>query len=238
MERLQKFIAASGLCSRRKAEELIKNNKVKVNGDIINTLGTKVSDSDIIMVNDKLLTKEKKEYYLLNKPRGYVSTTSDEKDRKTIISLIDTKTRIYPVGRLDYDTTGVILLTNDGDFANIISHPSFGVEKVYRAKIEGLIKVDAINKLKTGVLVDGVEVSAKKVKLKKYDTEANTSMVLLTIGEGYNHQVKKMFEAVGFKVIKLKREAEGFFDLKNLNSGEYRKLTTKEVTKVYELKEK
>lgn len=236
MERLQKVIAASGVTSRRKAEELITAGKVRVNGEIVTELGTKVSDKDRIEVNGEILEKEVKEYYLLNKPRGVVTTTSDDKGRKTVVDLIPTNARIYPVGRLDYDTTGVLLLTNDGEFANILMHPSSEVEKVYVAKLNGIIKGEQINKLKDGVMLDEELVKASRVKLKKVDPKSNSSMVQITIHEGKNHQVKRMFEAVGFLVDKLKREKEGFFDLKDLQSGEFRKLTPKEVAKVYGLK--
>ena len=236
MERLQKVIAASGVTSRRKAEELITAGKVRVNGEIVTELGTKVSDKDRIEVNGEILEKEVKEYYLLNKPRGVVTTTSDDKGRKTVVDLIPTNARIYPVGRLDYDTTGVLLLTNDGDFANILMHPSSEVEKVYVAKLNGIIKGEQINKLKDGVMLDDELVKASRVKLKKVDPKSNSSMVQITIHEGKNHQVKRMFEAVGFLVYKLKREKEGFFDLKDLQAGEFRKLTPKEVAKVYGLK--
>ena len=236
MERLQKVIAASGVTSRRKAEELITAGKVRVNGEIVTELGTKVSDKDRIEVNGEILEKEVKEYYLLNKPRGVVTTTSDDKGRKTVVDLIPTNARIYPVGRLDYDTTGVLLLTNDWEFANILMHPSSEVEKVYVAKLNGIIKGEQINKLKDGVMLDDELVKASRVKLKKVDPKSNSSMVQITIHEGKNHQVKRMFEAVGFLVDKLKREKEGFFDLKDLQSGEFRKLTPKEVAKVYGLK--
>ena len=235
MERLQKVIAASGICSRRKAEELIINGKVVVNGEKVTELGTKVNDNDTIMVNNKVIEKEIKEYYLLNKPRGVVTTTSDDKDRKTVVDLIDTTCRIYPVGRLDYDTTGVLLLTNDGEFANIVMHPKYDVSKTYFAKLEGIIRGDAINSLKLGVAIDDVFVRPSRVKLKKVDPSNNVSYVQITINEGRNHQVKKMFESVGFPVTKLKREKEGFFDLKGVNPGEYRKLTSKEVAKVFAL---
>ena len=238
MERVQKVIAASGYCSRRKAEELIKEGKVKVNGVVVTELGTKVSAKDEIAVNNRIIEKEAKEYYLLNKPRGVVTTTSDDKNRKTVLDYIDTEARIYPVGRLDYDTTGALLLTNDGEFANILMHPNNQVDKVYLAKLNGIIKGEQINQLKNGVMLDDVLVKATRVKLKKVDPAKNTSMVEITIHEGKNHQVKRMFEAVGFLVDKLKREKEGFFDLKDLQSGEFRKLTPKEVAKVYGLKQK
>ena len=238
MERLQKVIAQAGIASRRKAEELITSGQVKVNGVVITELGTKVTEKDQIEVNNQLIEKEKKEYYLLNKPRGVVTTTSDDKNRKTVVDLIPTSARIYPVGRLDYDTTGVLLLTNDGDFANILMHPTSNVDKVYMAKLEGIIKGEQINQLKDGVELDGEIVKPSRVKLKKVDPKSNSCMVQITIHEGKNHQVKRMFEAVGFPVAKLKREKEAFFDLKDLQSGEFRKLTPKEVAKVYGLKQK
>ena len=236
MERLQKVIAQAGIASRRKAEELIKDGKVKVNGEVIKELGTKVSESDKVEVNNKPIEKETKEYYLLNKPRGVITTTNDEHGRKTVTDLIETSARIYPVGRLGYDTTGAILLTNDGEFANILMHPSNKIDKVYLAKLEGIIKGEQINALKNGVMLDDVLVKASRVKLKKVNQENSTSMVEITIHEGKNHQVKRMFESVGFHVEKLTRERIGIFDIKNLKSGQYRKLTPKEVQIVYSYK--
>ena len=236
MERLQKVIAQAGIASRRKAEELIKDGKVKVNGEVIKELGTKVSESDKVEVNNKPIEKETKEYYLLNKPRGVITTTNDEHGRKTVTDLIETSARIYPVGRLDYDTTGAILLTNDGEFANILMHPSNNIDKVYLAKLEGIIKGEQINALKNGVMLDDVLVKASRVKLKKVNQENSTSMVEITIHEGKNHQVKRMFESVGFHVEKLTRERIGIFDINNLKSGQYRKLTPKEVQIVYSYK--
>ncbi len=236
MKRLQKVIAESGLTSRRKAEELILQKKVKVNGNIVTELGTKVSQNDRIEVNNKILEKENKEYFLLNKPRGVITSTKDDKSRKTVIDLINTTARIYPVGRLDYDTTGALLLTNDGDFANILMHPTNEIDKVYLAKLEGIIKGEQINKLKSGVLLDDILVKATRVKLKKVIKESNSCLVEITIHEGKNHQVKRMFESVGFHVEKLTRKRIGIFDCKNLKSGEYRKLTPKEVQIVYSYK--
>ena len=233
MERLQKVIAASGVASRRKAEELIKEGFVKVNGKVVTELGVKVSNSDEVQVHNKIIEKEIKEYYLLNKPRGVITSTSDDKNRKTVVELIPTSVRIYPVGRLDYDTTGALLLTNDGEFANIIMHPGSQIDKVYLAKLEGIIKGDAINQLKNGVMLDNVLVKASRVKLKKIHKESNTCMVEITIHEGKNHQVKRMFDAVGYPVSKLTRERIGIFDVQSLKSGEYRKLTPKEVQIVY-----
>ena len=236
MERLQKVIASSGLTSRRKAESLIKEGKVEVNGKVVTELGTKVNTSDEIIVDNKILEKEAKEYYLLNKPRGVITSTSDDKGRKIVTDFINTSARIFPVGRLDYDTTGVLLLTNDGEFANILTHPKNNIEKVYLAKLEGIIKKEQIDQLKKGVLLDEVLVKASRVKLKKVNIDSNTCMVEITIHEGKNHQVKRMFEKVGYHVEKLTRKRLDIFTTENLQSGEYRKLTPKEVQIVYSYK--
>jgi len=237
MERLQKVIASSGFTSRRKAEELIKNGKVSVNGNIVTELGTKVSYDDSIVVDGTLLKKEtNKEYYLLNKPRGIISSVSDDKDRKTVVDLINTDTRIYPVGRLDYDTTGLILLTNDGELTNILSHPSNNIEKTYIAKIEGILDIDDINKLKRGIVIEGKKCKPVRFKIRKKDKEKNNSLIEITIVEGRNHIVKKLFHELKHEVIKLKRETYAFLTLGDLRSGEYRQLSIKEVKKLYSLK--
>ena len=235
MERLQKVIANSGYTSRRKAEELILEGKVKVNDEIIDTLGYKVGDKDKIYIDDVLLEKEKKVYYLLNKPRGVVCSTDDDKNRKIITSLIDTEIRIFPVGRLDYDTTGVIILTNDGELSNIITNSKNNIEKVYVAKIRGFITPDKLYSLKNGIVIDGIKTKKAKVKIKNYDKKTNTSIVQITITEGRNHQVKKMFEAIGHEVLKLKRERIAFLTLEGLPSKGYRTLTIKEVKQLYSL---
>ena len=236
MQRLQEVIAESGYASRRKAEELIKMGKVYVNGVKVTEMGFKVSGNDLIDINGKPLKKEDKEYYLLNKPRGVVTTTSDDKNRKTVTDLIETSKRIYPIGRLDYDTTGVLLLTNDGELTNILNHPSSEVSKVYVAKIDGIVEPYRVKKLEQGVMVDGVKTSRTKIRIKKLDKKNDASYIEITIHEGKNHQVKKMFEAIGYKVVKLKRERYAFLDVNSLKSGEYRKLTTKEVKSLYALK--
>lgn len=239
MERLQKVIANSGYCSRRKAEELISSGQVYVNGDLVTELGTKVDGTETIVVEGVTLNKQtKKEYYLLNKPRGYICSLKDEKGRKVVTELINTKERIYPVGRLDYDTTGVLILTNDGEFANILMHPSNEVEKTYLAIIEGIMTTEEIYKLKDGVIIDGVKVTPKRLKIKKKDLEKNKSKVEITIVEGRNHIVKKMFEAVGHPVNKLTRERLAFLDVKGLQSGEYRYLTNDEIKQLMKLKRK
>ena len=237
MERLQKVIAESGYTSRRKAEELIKEGKVEVNGKLVTELGTKVSGTDSIVIEGVSLKKNDiKEYYLLNKPRGVISSVSDDKNRKTVVDLINTDTRIYPIGRLDYDTTGLIILTNDGELTNILSHPKHEVEKTYIAKIEGILSTDEINRLKKGIEIDGRKCIPQRFKIRKKDKEKNTSMIEITIIEGRNHIVKKLFQSLKHDVIKLKRESYAFLNLGNLQSGEYRELSIKEVKKLYSLK--
>lgn len=234
MERLQKVIALSGYCSRRKAEELIQKKQVKVNGNLITEMGFKVNSTDFIEVEGNPINeKEEKVYYILNKPRGVVTTSHDEKGRKTVVDLIKTNKRIYPVGRLDYDTTGLIILTNDGELTNFLIHPKNNIEKVYVAKIKGIITKENLKKICNGVIIDGKKTSKAKAKVLKIDKKTNTSVVELIIHEGRNHQVKKMFEAVGFSVLKLKRESISFLTLDGLKSGEYRPLGVKEVKMLY-----
>ena len=233
MERLQKVLASSGVASRRKAEELILAGEVQVNGEVVRELGRKVSGTDVILVHGKMIKKEDKVYYLLYKPRGVVSTSSDEKGRKTVVDLIPTSSRIYPIGRLDYDTTGLLLLTNDGEFAQVLMHPKHKIEKVYVAKVRGIVKGDAIHALEKGVEIDGKLTSSARVKLRKVNRDTNTSIVELTIHEGRNHQVKKMLASVGHEVLKLKRERVGFLTLDKLKSGEYRPLSPKEIKQLY-----
>ena len=236
MERLQKRIASLGYCSRRKAEELITKGLVEVNGEVVTKLGTTVKKGDVITVEGNILDNSKAyEYYLLNKPKGVVTTTNDEKGRKTVVDLIDTKTRIYPVGRLDYDTTGALILTNDGELANMLMSPSSQVDKTYIAKVEGEVTIPSIQALRKGVMIDGRKTGKARVKLKSIDKKKNTSLVELTIHEGRNHQVKKMFEVLGYKVTKLRREKYANLNLKGLMPGEYRSLSVKEVKILYSL---
>ena len=237
MERLQKVIANSGYCSRRKAEELILAGKVYVDGEKVTELGTKVSGSEVIVVEGVTLQKEiKKVYYLLNKPSGYICSLNDEKGRNVVTDLIETKERIYPVGRLDYDTTGLLILTNDGEFANILMHPSNEVEKVYKATIDSILTTEEIYALKDGIVVDGIKVVPSRVKVRKKNMNKNTQVVEIGIVEGRNHIVKRIFEEMGHRVIKLKREKYAFLELEEMPVGSYRTLTINEVKKLYNLK--
>jgi len=236
MERLQKVIAESGYTSRRKAEELIKAGKVFVNDRKVTELGTKVAGDDVIIVNGTMLKKEDKVYYLLNKPRGVITTVSDDKERKTVIDLIDTNKRIYPVGRLDYNTTGLLILTNDGNLDNILTHPSHHVPKTYVAKLNKVLEIEDLKKIQKGVDVEGRKCKPTRVKLKSVDKAKDTCLVEITIIEGRNHIVKKLFETCGYLVDKLTRTTYGFLTLEGLKSGEYRELSIKEVHKLYDYK--
>ncbi len=237
MERLQKVIASYGYASRRKAEDLIRHGKVLVNGKVITELGTKVEANDIISIDGVIINKDvKHEYYLLNKPRQVISSVTDKEGRITVTDLINTDARIYPVGRLDYDTTGLIILTNDGDFANMLMHPSYEIEKTYVAKLNKILDKEDINKLKKGIIIDNRKVVIKRFKVRKKDIEKNTSMIELTIVEGRNHIVKRIFESMHIDVMKLSRVGYAFLTLDGLKSGEYRQLSIKEIKKLYALK--
>ena len=233
MIRLQKYIADSGFCSRRKAEEYISKGKVFVNGNLVTELGTKVNGNEEILVDGNSISKQDKEYYVLYKPSGVISSAKDDKGRKTVVDLINTNSRIYPIGRLDYDTTGIILLTNDGEFANLMMHPKNNIEKTYIVKLKGIIDGYAIKKIKQGVMVDGHKCIPDRVKLKKFDKKTNTCIVEITVHDGRNHEIKKIFESNGYLVEKLKRETFGIITLEGLTVGESRKLTIKEVKQLY-----
>ena len=238
MERLQKVMAEAGVASRRASEKLIATGHVQVNGQTVTTLGTKVTAKDKIEVDGIPLHREKQVYYLLNKPRGVISSAHDEKGRRTVVDILredEIEERIYPVGRLDYDTTGLLLLTNDGTLANKMMHPKFAVDKTYVAKVKGLISNDDLKQLRTGVKVDGRRTKPAKTRLKGTDREKKTSIVQLTIHEGHYHQVKRMLAAVGHPVIKLHRESYGFLNLQGVQPGDYRKLRPEEVKRLNRL---
>ena len=236
MERLQKVIANSGVTSRRKAEEMISKGNVRVNGKVVTELGVKVSGNDIIEVDGVTINRDtKKVYYILNKPREVITSVSDDKNRKTVLDCITTDIRVYPVGRLDYDTTGLIILTNDGELANKLMHPSNKIEKTYIAKIEGLLNKDDIDRLKRGINIDDIKVEIVNFKIRDKDLVKNTSLIEITIIEGRNHIVKRIFESLKHPVIRLSRIRLSFLDIKNLKSGEYRELSLKEVKKLYSL---
>ena len=235
MERLQKVMAEAGVASRRASEKLITAGRVTVNGETVKKLGTKVTAKDKIEVDGVPIHQEKHVYYLLNKPREVISSAHDEKGRRTVVDILkddEIEERVYPVGRLDYDTTGILLLTNDGDLANKLMHPKFEVNKTYVAKVKGLITNDALKQLRLGVKVDGHRTKPAKTRLKETDRAKRISIVQITIHEGHYHQVKRMFEAVGYPVMKLHRESYGFLNLQGVQPGDYRELRPEEVKKL------
>lgn len=230
--RLQKYIAMCGVASRRKAEELIEQGSVKVNDQKVTELGTKVEvGADKVTVNGKTIKPEQKNYYImLNKPTGYVSTVTDQFDRPTVIDLVgnDINSRIFPVGRLDYDTSGLLLLTNDGDFTYKVTHPKFELEKTYIALLKGGITIAGLNKLRRGVKIDDFTTSPAKVEI--IDAKDGYTQVKITIHEGKNRQVRKMFESVGSKVAELQRISIGKVEIGNLPLGRWRHLTSHEIS--------
>lgn len=230
MVRLQKFLADCGVASRRGAEGLIKDGRVSVNGVITREMGVKVDpDSDIIEFDGKPVRPQSKMIYImLNKPVGFVTTVSDDKGRDTVMNLVsEIPARIYPVGRLDYDTEGLLLMTNDGDLTYKITHPKNNIEKTYVAEVTGNISMDTLTKLRSGVVIDGVRTSPAKVEVIGA-TRLGTKLEI-TIHEGRNRQVRRMFEAVGCIVKRLKRTEEAGLKLGHLPLGKWRKLSESEL---------
>ena len=234
-ERLQKFLANAGIASRRKCEELILNGKVEVNGEVVTELGTKVSDKDIVKYNGKIVKpEEEKVYILLNKPIGYVTTAKDQFDRDTVLDLVKINKRIVPVGRLDMYTSGALILTNDGDFVNMLTHPKNEINKTYNVTVKGNITKEDVENLQNGVEIDdGYITKPAKVKILKIDEEKNISRIQITIHEGKNRQVRKMCEAINKKVLALHRSKIGNIEVNNLKVGNWRYLTNKEIVNLH-----
>ncbi|AXV42343.1 rRNA pseudouridine synthase [Staphylococcus warneri] len=238
LERLQKRIASSGYTSRRKAETLITDGKVKVNGHVVTELGTKVSNSDTVEVEGIKLEQEDKIYILFNKPAQVITSVSDDRGRKVVTDYFkDIETRIYPVGRLDYDTSGLLLLTNDGEFTNLMTHPRYHIKKKYVAKLKGYLMREEVKALEKGIELEDGFTQPAQVKVKNQDKDKNTTLVEITISEGRNRQVRRMFEHFGHQVSKLTRIQFGPLDLKGLNAGEGRVLTPHEVKTIRHLAE-
>lgn len=231
-ERLQKYLASSGIASRRKCEELILSGKIEVNGVIVKELGTKVTNKDIVKYNGKEVKKEEdKVYILLNKPIGYVTTAKDQFNRDTVLDLVKQEKRIVPVGRLDMYTSGALILTNDGEFVNKLTHPKNEIDKTYNVTLIGTVTLKDVMNLKNGVIIDEeYKTKPAKVKILKIDEEKNISRIQITIHEGKNRQVRKMCEAIGKKVLALHRSKIGNIDVKDLKVGEWRYLNQKEIT--------
>ncbi len=227
--RINKYISESGSCSRRAAEELIKLGRVKINGKVITELGTKVKNNDLVEVNEHDITNvQQKRYIILNKPIGYVTTSKEQFNRKSILDLVNIEERVYPVGRLDMYSEGLLILTNDGEITNAITHPSKHISKTYIATLnKEITKIDML-KLENGIDIGGYVTS--KAFVKKLENNS----IQITIFEGKNRQIRKMCECIGYKVIKLKRVSIGKLELGNLKSGEYKEITYEEIKKVFE----
>lgn len=230
MERLQKVIAASGLTSRRKAEELIVAGKVKVNGVVVDKLGSQVEKSDVITVDGKPLPHEELEYYLVNKPRKYICSVNDEHGRAQVTDLVETEARIYPVGRLDYDSSGLIILTNDGNFANMLMHPKYHLPKTYHVTVKGLVTKMDVKHLSEGVtLDDGIKTLPAVVKITNQDIPNERTSLDITITEGRNRQIRRMMETLGYEVSKLHRTQYGCVRDDQMPVGSYRRLKPHEI---------
>lgn len=233
--RINKYIAASGVCSRRKADDLIETGQVKVNGQILKEAGYQVKDGDIVIVSGEIIQPVKNyTYILLNKPKGVITSVKDDRGRLTVLDLLsenpditDEARRLFPVGRLDFDTSGILLLTDDGDLTFKLTHPRHEFPKTYQALVQGVMSRERELKLVRGVDIGGFVTSKARVRTLK--VKSNTSLVEITIHEGKNRQVRKMFEAVGNPVIDLKRVSFGEIQLGHLKEGAFRKLTNKEI---------
>jgi len=234
--RLQKIISAAGVASRRAAEKLIEEGRVQVNGATVTELGTKADpDTDDIRVDERRIKQpQRQRYLLLNKPRGYVTTRSDPEHRTTVLDLLKgVREYVYPVGRLDFDSEGLLLLTNDGDLAATLMHPRHEVERVYEAQVLGVPDAHDIDRLSRGIVIEGRRTSAAHVELlRERRTEGDTSVLRVTIHEGRTRQVRKMADAIGHPVRALKRVRIGPIADKNLRTGSYRELTPEEVRKL------
>ena len=225
--RINKYLASSGIASRRESDKLVQDGRVTVNGKVV-SLGIEVSDSDKVCVDGKPVSIKKNEYYILNKPKGYICSVSDDRGRKTVLDLMPKNIgRIYPVGRLDYDSEGLLILTTDGELAQHLTHQSNNVPKTYLVKVEGRLTESDLNPIRSGIEIDGYV--TKKSKANIVETNKDFTKAHITIYEGKNREIRKMFSAIGKEVSLLKRIKIGELSLKGLDRGEYRKLTNHEV---------
>ena len=225
--RINKYLASSGIASRRESDKLVQDGRVTVTGKVV-SLGVEVSDSDKVCVDGKPVSIKKNEYYILNKPKGYICSVSDDRGRKTVLDLMPKNIgRIYPVGRLDYDSEGLLILTTDGELAQHLTHPSNNVPKTYLVKVEGRLTESDLNPIRSGIEIDGYV--TKKSKANIVETNKDFTKAHITIYEGKNREIRKMFSAIGKEVSLLKRIKIGELSLKGLDRGEYRKLTNHEV---------
>lgn len=229
--RLQKYLAEAGIASRRKAEELILQGKVQVNGKVVTELGTKVKPGkdQICYLGKTVKLEDRKVYILLNKPIGYVTTAKDQFNRDSVLDLVKVKERVVPVGRLDMYTSGALILSNDGDFVYKVTHPKHEINKTYTVTLKGIVKKEEVEQLRKGVDIGGYITRPAKVKYLKIDEEKQITRLEIIIHEGKNRQVRKMCEAIGYKVIALHRSAIAGIEVKDLELGKWRYLSKKEV---------
>ncbi|WP_300276282.1 pseudouridine synthase [Peptacetobacter sp.] len=237
--RINKYIASCGVASRRKAEELIISGRVTINGELVTDLSTKIDETkDIVEVDGKVINQEeKKVYLLLNKPEGYITTVKDQFDRPSVLDILkDIEERVYPVGRLDYETSGLLILTNDGELTYKLTHPKHEVEKTYLASVNGIFTPEEKRNFENGLKIEDYTTAKAKLKIIKTDVEKNYSVCKITIHEGKNRQVRKMCKAVGHPVRNLRRIQMGRINIRGLEIGEYRNLTEDEVKYLKSLK--
>ncbi len=235
MERLQKYLARCGVASRRKAEEIISSGRVKVNGEVITEMGYKVSGNDTVEVDGEVLEIKDKIYLAMNKPRGIISSSNDEKGRKTVVSILPKEIqdyRVFPVGRLDYDTKGILLLTNDGEFMNTLVGPKSNLEKEYLVRVDGIASRDVTKKIAYGVDIGGYTTRRAFCEIVEVDNEHKSTLIRVIIREGKYHQIKRMFEAVGYPVKHLTRVRFGEITTEGLKEGEVRYLTPHEIKRL------
>lgn len=236
LERLQKVLAHAGVASRRQAEKMIAAGRVRVNGELIMEQGVKVGPKDAVEVDGQPIHKEAPQYFLFNKPTGVISAVRDDRNRPVVCDYFpEVEERIYPVGRLDYNTSGALIMTNDGEFAHLLMHPKFSIPKTYMVKVNGLVSDSDIKKLARGVPVLGRETAPAKAKLVKQDAGKGISVVALTLFEGRNRQVRRMIEAIGYEVNKLRRCQYGHLTVDNMPLGSYRVLTKGEVKRLKQM---
>ena len=230
--RINKYIASCGVASRRKAEEIILDRRVKVNGEIVSELSFNIDENkDIVEIDGKVIRlSENHVYIVLNKPEGYITTVKDQFDRESVLDLVtDIKERVYPIGRLDYETSGLLLLTNDGDLTYKLTHPKHEVDKTYVARVKGKLTKEEIERFKTGLKIEDYTTAPAKLKVIKYDEQRDSSLLEIKIHEGKNRQVRKMCKAINHPVLRLRRSAMGKIKIGDCEIGKYRYLTEDEI---------
>ncbi len=236
MERLSKVLAQAGVASRRKAEELIQSNRVKVNGQVVNVLGSKVTPKDVILVDDQPIQKEPLFYYLLNKPTGYLSTVADEHKRRNILDLFhleDKRFRLYPISKLEYDTAGVLIVTNDGELTRQLTQSQVEIESEYNIRVKGIVIKDKIRMLRRGIMIEGKRVAPKDIQILELDKAHQSTLIRILMHHADSKLVRKMFKALDHEVKNMTRVRFDFLTLEGVERGTYRVLKNHEVKKLY-----